>query len=301
MNVLSLFDGMSCGRIALDRVGVKVEKYFASEVDKNAIKVSKANWPDAIQIGDVTKVSYKDGVLFTEFGNYEVEIDLLIGGSPCQSISNLGNGSGLAGKSSLFYHYLRIKEEVSPKHFLLENVVGNKNAIDVITNEIGVEPVLINSSLVSAQSRKRYYWTNIAFKLPNDKNINLVDILEATISQSSILSSGRLRWLLSDKGQNTLEKRYATLDATKAACLTARSDASWNSNYVTRQGVITKLSCVEYERLQNVPDNYTSMVSNSQRYKMLGNGWTVDVIAQIFKGLHTTPNIITLNEVGKQQ
>lgn len=290
MNVLSLFDGMSCGMIALDRLGIEVTNYFASEIDKHAIKVSKENWRDTVtHIGDVTKISYENGVLCTEVGDFEVEIDLIIGGSPCQSISNLGDGSGLDGKSGLFYKYLELKNAVvgrNPKaKFLLENVVGNKKAIQEISKEMGVQGVLFNSNLLSAQNRARYYWTNITFDLPSDQGILLKDILEEGVPNDSILTPGRLKWLTSEKGKACLEKRYAVIDPIKANCLTARSDASWNSNYVTREGQLTRLTPIEYERLQTVPDNYTASVRNSERYKILGNGWTVDVIAHILKGL----------------
>ena len=290
MNVLSLFDGMSCGMIALDRLGIEVTNYFASEIDKAAIKVSKHNWGDKItHIGDVTKISYENGVLCTEVGDFEVEIDLIIGGSPCQSISNLGDGSGLDGKSGLFYKYLELKNAVvgrNPKaKFLLENVVGNKKAIQEISKEMGVQGVLFNSNLLSAQNRARYYWTNITFDLPSDQGILLKDILEEGVPEDSILTPGRARWIASEKGKQCIEKRYAVVNPVKANCLTARSDGSWNSNYVTREGQLTRLTPIEYERLQTVPDNYTASVRNSERYKMLGNGWTVDVIAHILKGL----------------
>ena len=290
MNVLSLFDGLSCGMIALDRLGIEITNYFASEIDKHAIKVSKHNWGDKItHIGDVTKISYENGVLCTEVGDFEVEIDLIIGGSPCQSISNLGDGSGLDGKSGLFYKYLELKNAVvgrNPKaKFLLENVVGNKKAIQEISKEMGVQGVLFNSNLLSAQNRARYYWTNITFDLPSDQGILLKDILEEGVPEDSILTPGRARWIASEKGKQCIEKRYAVIDPVKANCLTARSDASWNSNYVTREGQLTRLTPIEYERLQTVPDNYTASVRNSERYKMLGNGWTVDVIAHILKGL----------------
>lgn len=290
MNVLSLFDGMSCGRIALDKVGIKPTNYFASEIDKHAIKVAKNNWNDITHIGDVTKVSYKNGTLFTEVGEFEVgKIDLLIGGSPCQSISNLGDGTGLDGKSGLFFHYLRIKKEIESENknlkFLLENVVGKKSAIDEISKLMEVDAVLFNSNLVSAQNRARYYWTNIDFEIPKDRGITLNNILEDGIPELSILTPGRSKWVVSESGQQCFKKRYAVLDPEKANCLTARSDASWNSNYVTRQGQITRLTPIEYERLQCVPDNYTSCVRTSERYKMLGNGWTIDVIAEIFKNL----------------
>lgn len=290
MNVLSLFDGMSCGMISLDRLGIEVTNYFASEIDKAAIKVSKHNWDNKItHIGDVTKAKYENGVLYTEVGDFKVEIDLIIGGSPCQSISNLGDGSGLDGKSGLFYKYLELKNAVvgrNPKaKFLLENVVGNKKAIQEISKEMGVQGVLFNSNLLSAQNRARYYWTNITFDLPSDQGILLKDILEEGVPEDSILTPGRARWIASEKGKQCIEKRYAVIDPIKANCLTARSDASWNSNYVTREGQLTRLTPIEYERLQTVPDNYTASVRNSERYKMLGNGWTVDVICHILKGL----------------
>jgi len=275
LNVLSLFDGMSCGMIALERAGIKVKNYYASEIDKHAIKVSKANYPNIIQLGDVTQVDVST----------LPKIDLLIGGSPCQSISTLGDGSGLEGTSGLFYQYLRLKKELNPKYFLLENVVGNKKAIRTISDLIGVEPILFNSNLVSAQNRSRYYWTNIPFVLPEDKGVKLLDVLDDQPDETSVLSEARLRWLLSDKGQECLKKRYASLDPEKASCLTARSDASWNCNYVTRNEKITKLTCSEYEKLQTVPVGYTSCVAPSQRYKMLGNGWTIDVIVHILQGL----------------
>jgi len=289
LNVLSLFDGISCGRVALDRAGIKVDNYYASEIDKHAIAVSKDNWKDIIHIGDVTKVSYKDGVLYTESGNYNVgKIDLVLGGSSCQSISNLGNKEGLEGKSGLFYHWLRIKNEVNPKYFLLENVVGKKSSLDEISRLVGVEPIKICSSLFSAQSRARLYWTNIEVsnKYPVTSP-NLVDILVSWPGAESILTEGRLRWLLSDKGQACVAKRYANINPTKAACLTARSDASWNCNYIEKNGQYRKLSCVEYERLQTLPDNYSMSVHTRERYKSIGNGWTVDVIAHILKGIVT--------------
>jgi len=276
MNVLSVFDGMSCGRIALERAGINVENYFASEIDKWAIKVAQKNYTETMQLGSIT-----------EWESWDIpKIDMLIGGSPCQSISNLGDKSGLEGKSSLFFKYLECLHYFKPKYFILENVVGNKKAIEKISELVGVEPIEINSNLVSAQNRRRLYWTNIDVKsMPQDRGIYLKDILENGVPEKSILTESRKRWLLSDKGQQTIAKKYAVIDPLKANCLTARSDASWNSNYVTRSGEITKLTPIEYERLQTVPDNYTDCVSDFQRYKMLGNGWTVDVISHILKNI----------------
>ncbi len=290
MKVLSLFDGMSCGMIALQRLGIEVEAYYASEVDKSAIKVSKHNYPNIIHIGDVNNVYYRKGILYTENGDYNVgHIDLIIGGSPCQSISNLGDGSGLDGKSGLFYQFLRIKREIQEENknlkFLLENVVGNKKSITKISEEMGVDAVLLNSNLVSAQNRARYYWTNIPFNVPLDLDIKLKDILEDNVPELSVLTPGREKWVNSEKGKQCFNKRYAALDPEKANCLTARSDASWNSNYVTREGKVTRLTPIEYERLQTVPENYTAIAKTSERYKMLGNGWTVDVICCILANL----------------
>jgi len=153
---------------------------------------------------------------------------------------------------------------------------------------MGVEPISINSGDFCAQNRRRLYWTNIKVKPWTKKDIKLKDILEDGIPELSKLSPGRYRWLMSEKGQNTVTKGYAKIDPDKAGCLTARSDASWNCNYVTRSGTITKLTPLEYERLQTLPDGYTEGVSATQRYKTMGNGWTVDVIAHILKGLSDT-------------
>lgn len=170
MNVLSLFDGISCARVALDRAGIKVKTYYASEIEKNAIKVSQQNYPDIVRLGDVREIQ-----------SIAEPIDLLIGGSPCQDLSIAKKDrKGLEGdRSSLFYEYVRIRNLVKPKYFILENVASmSKTDKETITKELGVEPVLFNASLVSAQSRKRYFWTNIQFDLPVDKNIKLKDILQ---------------------------------------------------------------------------------------------------------------------------
>ena len=170
MNVLSLFDGMSCGQIALEKVGFQVDKYFASEVDKPAIKVAKANYPDTVHLGDVRDVKADD----------LPQIDLLIGGSPCQGFSFAGKQLNFDDpRSKLFWEYVRLLRELQPKYFLLENVKMKQESMDVITEALGVEPIFINSNLVSAQNRQRYYWTNIPMdKLPDDKGIMLKDILE---------------------------------------------------------------------------------------------------------------------------
>jgi len=286
LNVLSLFDGISCGRVALERAGIPVDNYYSSEIDKFAIKVANHNWPGDTgnRLGDIT--AWKTWNI--DWG----DIDLILTGSPCQSISNLGDRTGLDGKSGLFFSFLNIlncvKEHNPDVKFVLENVKGGRKAINTISDLVGVEPVEINSNLFSAQNRQRLYWTNINIpELPTGEHKDsLRGVLEDSPSVDVTLTPGRKRWLLSDSGKNSVNKGYTNIDKHKAACLTARSEASWNCNYVTRNGELTKLSPIEYERLQTLPDRYTEVVSNSQRYKSIGNGWTVDVIAHILRGLN---------------
>ena len=174
MNVLSLFDGISCARVALDRAGIEVNAYMASEIEKNAIKVSEKNYPDIIRVGDVVRLEV------------EGQVDLLIGGSPCTDLSIAKKDrKGLEGdKSCLFWEFVRIKNECKPQWFVLENVASMPKADrDIITREMGVEPVMFNASLVSAQCRKRLFWTNIPFDLPEDRGILLKHILEADVDE----------------------------------------------------------------------------------------------------------------------
>lgn len=273
MVVLSLFDGMSCGMLALKRAGIQVDSYFASEIDKYAVQVSKKNWPDIIHIGDVTQVKYKDGVLHTQFGSYETKIDMVIGGSPCQSFSVAGDGSGFDGKSGLFFEYLRILREVNPKYFLLENVVMKKQWEEVINNELGVKPIMINSALLSAQNRKRLYWTNIeGVTQPQDKGVLLKDVLQYNAVKDIVKPTER-------------NLRHKVYHDDKSLCCTATMYKGAGNNgmsLIDRGCGLTCLTPIECERLQTLPDDYTSGVSNTQRYKMIGNGWTVDVIAHIF-------------------
>ena len=280
MNVLSLFDGMSCGRIALERAGHSVGSYFASEIDQHAIKVAMKNYPDTIQIGDVAKVNAKD----------LPKIDLLIGGSPCQSLSNAGNGSGFDGKSGLFYEWVRLLKECMPRYFMLENVKMKKEWQDVITGILGVEPVLIDSNLVSAQNRKRLYWTNIPIDgIPEDRNIFIEDILESGFDQ---------KYWLPEKNAKLLSAKVDIAGAPDVCCIDVynrryKKDRKCptlthpchNSIRLLQDGKFRKLTPTECERLQTVPDGYTEGVSDTHRYAMLGNGWTVDVIAHIFKNL----------------
>ena len=191
MNILSLFDGMSCGRLALDRLGIKVDKYYASEIDKYAIQVSSANYPDIIQIGDVCNVKGED------YPN----IDLVLAGSPCQGFSFAGNQLAFDDpRSALFFEFVRILKEVKPKYFLLENVKMKKEFLDVISEQVGVEPILINSALVSAQNRLRYYWTNIpGVEQPEDRGIVLRDILETEPDEKYDISEAKVDRVLNAK------------------------------------------------------------------------------------------------------
>ena len=312
MNILSLFDGMSCGRIAAKRAGFDVENYYASELDKYAITVTQANWPNTIQLGDVTK--------WREWDIDWASIDLLIGGSPCQGFSFAGKQLAFDDpRSALFFEYLNILNHikiVNPEvKFMLENVKMKQEYLDVISNLVGVQPVFINSALVSAQNRQRYYWANWDFGQPEDKGFILSDVLEKESDNFVFMSEkfvnrqqGRkcLRDDFTGKAVNLSAMEYVkngrqgdyvlsmtprgnnpggdrALDG-KTPSMTSNS---WQDNFhlTNDHKSYRKLTPVECERLQTVPDNYTNHVSNTQRYKMLGNGWTVDVIAQVFKSI----------------
>lgn len=287
-NVLSLFDGLSCGQIALNRAGIEYYNYFASEIDKHAIKVTQTNYPNTIQLGDVTKVKSCD----------LPKIDLLIGGSPCQSFSIAGDGKGFDGKSGLFFEYVRLKNELNPTYFLLENVKMKKEWERVITEHLGVEPIEIHSNLLSAQNRVRLYWTNLPATQPIDKNIMLADIIEKdfvfTSKAQTILSTmykenPKSMFTINKKGLLACSKQCADCKFIKPKSNTVRTGGlksyqrhEWDSVCKLHLRKLTPLEC---ERLQTVPDNYTSIVSDTQRYRMVGNGWTVDVIAHIFGSL----------------
>ena len=263
MKVLSLFDGMSCGQIALNRLGIEVDTYYASEIDKYAMEITQKNFPETIQIGDVCAVRGED---------YK-DVDLILAGSPCQGFSFAGKQLNFEDpRSILFFEFVRLMEECKPKYFLLENVVMKKEFEDVITQHMGVKPILINSNLVSAQNRKRLYWTNIPdIQQPEDKNIKMSDIL---LSGQHIIVSN--------------QKKTHKPGGDKSATLLARDYKGFGNQQMSGamdNGNIRMLTPVEYERLQNVPDNYSSVVSNTQRYKMLGNGWTVGIIEHIFKNI----------------
>jgi DNA-cytosine methyltransferase len=279
MNILSLFDGMSCGQIALNRVGIKYDKYFASEIDKHAIKVTQHNYPNTIQLGDVTQIK----------GSDLPKIDLLIGGSPCQGFSFAGKQLNFEDpRSKLFFEFIRLKNEINPRYFLLENVKMKKEFQNIITTLLGVEPIEIDSSLVSAQRRKRLYWTNIEnIEKPIDKNINLRDILEKDYDYFICRSNVQVNSGYSSNKSVTLTAAMGMGGGHIPMLIDEGFYQKFKKRYINGNDRIglRLLSIVECERLQTVPDNYTSHVSNTQRYKMLGNGWTVDVIAHIFKNI----------------
>lgn len=353
MNVLSLFDGMSCGQIALERAGIKVDQYFASEIDKYAIKVTMAHYHKTVQLGDI--LNWKSWNL--------PKIDLLIGGSPCQGFSNAGLGLNFDDpRSKLFFTYVDILRDLKEKNpdlqFLLENVKMKKEWQKVISNLLGVEPVLINSALVSAQNRQRLYWANWKVEQPEDKHIYLKDIIEdgevdvnkshaLTVQEHKYGQPKTAEWLRDMyEGKKMPQSKKALLVRVQGAAirnqvtkigveeqLNVRKDEKSNcavpsyphksngvvvkTRYVSRSGEVfekeslksntvreafrikdnfsieddfqyRKLTPVECERLQTISDNHTDMVSNTQRYKMLGNGFTVDVIAHI---LNSNPNL----------
>ena len=347
MNILSLFDGISCGRVALDRAWILIWKYFSSEIDKYAIQIAKKNYQDTIHIGDVRCITYrKRSIQWVEiewtwrlFNNsgywqsreYNVNIDLLIGGSPCQDLSIAKkNWKWLQWeKSSLFFEYVRILKEVKPKYFLLENVASMKKAdkeeITRVLTEVypDVQCYLINSALVSAQNRKRLYWTNIQWvEQPYDKNIVLNNVLEEIIDEKYYINNTRTNTIFSnirsrivrkdEKCPTILANEYK--QSTDSIALIENENCfyeinsvwklrqwyeyfktqwktysinvshAWNTKIFT-ENCIRRLTPIECERLQTLPDNYTEWVSNTQRYKAIGNWWTVDVIAHIFSYL----------------
>nr|DAQ41438.1 MAG TPA: Cytosine specific methyltransferase [Caudoviricetes sp.] len=291
MIVLSLFDGISCGQIALQRANIAYDRYFASEINKQSIKVTQRNYPETIQIGDVQKVSYKDGILITEKGKFHVgKIDLLIAGSPCQGFSKAGKELNFKDeRSKLYFEFLRILKETRPKYFLLENVKMKSDYSDIITRDLGVKPILINSRLVSAQDRKRLYWTNIKnVQQPNDKNVSFQDITPGwfcgCMRGRRVLNNKRCDYNKDVPLQQYIECRKDN----KTNCLTTVTKD--NVAIRTKQR-FTKISDIEYryltpneyEKLQTVPIDYTIGASDSARRTMLAEGWTVDVIAHILK------------------
>lgn len=286
MNVLSLFDGMSCGQIALKRLGIRCN-YYASEIDKAAIKETQANFPDTIQVGDVTKLK----------GDDLPEIDLLMGGSPCQGFSSYGHRLNFDDpRSKLFFEFVRIMRETKPKRVLLENVVMKQEFQDIISEYLGFTPMLINSELVSAQKRPRLYWGNAPFTIPEDKGIELVSILE---DDEYPRCGDIVIRRLNERNKRTEDPKYPyvrclevrSTNLNKSYCLLTRPDRSPLTNLpvgryrFSKELPMRKLSVVECCRLQTVDEDYFKVSTKSQKYKMLGNGWTVDVIVHILREL----------------
>jgi len=291
LNVLSLFDGISCGQLALQRAGIKVNTYYASEVNTNSIKITQNNFPNTIQLGDVREL--------TELKLRKLpKIDLLIGGSPCENLSITAINrplvaSGLKGeKSSLFFDYVRILHIVKPKYFLLENVASMKEEYkNVISEMLGVQPILINSNLVSAQDRERLYWTNIPdITQPADKQILLKHIMQQEVSEKfyykkPFIFHGDNKKVIATLQVNTTDmcKRVYNPEF-KCATLTAVR-GGYQEKKVYDNERVRKLTPIEYERLQTLPDDYTYGFSNNIRYSCIGDGWTVDVISHMLKNI----------------
>lgn len=301
MNVLSLFDGMSGGQMALRRAGIPYDKYFASEVDKNAIKITQHHYPETIQIGCVTGVH----------GSDLPKIDLLMGGSPCVGFSSAGKRLNFNDpRSRLFFDFARLVEECQPRHFLLENVVMKQEYQDVISGILGVSPVEINSSLVSAQNRRRLYWSSLPITQPRHTGVTLDDIVETDVGYGPAAVRGRrlnkatiLGRRLNDRGVRDDYNK----DVPITQCLEVRSANRDKSNCLTtveKDNVLTPLpvgrhkdafknklpfryyTLKEYCRLQTVPDDhFDGVLSDSAAKKILGNGWTIDVIAHILRGM----------------
>ena len=345
ITVLSLFDGMSCGRLALERAWIPIISYYASEIDRYSMQVSENNRPDVIQVGDVREIRVKSDIKATGIarrpdGDTNVYVgdnglDLLIGGSPCQWFSNAGKGLNFSDpRSKLFFEFVRILNEAKPRYFLLENVKMKKEWLNIISEHLfGIQPVEIDSALVSAQRRRRLYrvwkrnedwsYSQVVVSQPEDKWVLLKDVLEDEVDESYYINEGKVQ-NTETKQANFLKKVLFNINPSwkwmngnvynpehKSPVLTTnkgewskiiqllRGNNRWSvidfktptlsanlweyNNLLQRWCKIRRLTPIECERLQTLPDDYTAGVSNSQRYKMLGNGWTVDVIAHIFR------------------
>jgi len=278
MNILSLFDGISCGRVALERAGIPVNKYYASEIDKTAIKISQSNHSDIDLIGDVHNLQ-----------SWSLpQIDLLIAGSPCQNFSRgatLSNKkrTGLKGdRSNLFWKFLEAKHKFNSKYFLLENVVMPKEHEEIITMSLGVEPIKINSKLVSFQNRERLYWTNIPNVCPpENKNISFQSYKDSDFDYCAQFKVNQTPSRIKMWGNGIDGNCPNVTHREKINCLTLKQDRRRNSGLIEFDGFCRFLTRRELELAQTLPIGYTDCVSYNQACKAIGNGWTVDVIAHI--------------------
>lgn len=298
--VLSLFDGMSCGQIALERAGIKVKKYYASEIKKSAIFLTQHHFPETVHIGDVTRVNYENGWLSTEVGRFYVgHIDLLLAGSPCQDFSILNvlciqkgkEIKGLEGnKSRLFYEFLRLKIQSEPRFWLLENVKMKKQSEVELNEYLGEKGIPIDSKLLTFQTRARLYWTNIpGVTKPHDRHVSFQDFKDTDFDYCNQFkvkrTPSRERMWNEGKGRTSVGACKNVTSADKVGCLTRKQDRAPNSGLVEHGDFCRYLTRRELELAQTVEEGYTDPVSYNQAQDLLGDGWTVDVIVHIFKQL----------------
>lgn len=278
MNVLSLFDGISCARLAMNRINLPVTKYYASEIKDTAKKVVSYNFPDTVQLGDIRGVNSD---------SLNDSIDILFAGFPCKGISKLNQKQqGLSHKETiLFYEALRIKNEFNPKTFLFECTHGNKEAVEVVTDLLGVKPISINSKLLTAQNRPRYYWTNIqGIEQPKDlglTSMTLANHFKQRI-KGALVPENRVRWIKSESGQKSISKGYTKVNPfPKYGCITANGHKKWNENYLLIDDKYYYLNRFELEWLQSLPPGYTDILNYDDAYDVIGDCWTVSVISHI--------------------
>lgn len=307
MIVLSLFDGISCGQIAFERLGITFDGvnnvYIASEIKKHAIKTTQLHYPNTIQVGDICKLHYdsttnalykdcifKDNKYYLGSKVCDGKPDIIIGGSPCQNFSNINmtDGRGLEGdKSKLFYEYLRLLKECTPKYWLLENVKMKNESKKQLDEYLGVEGILIDSSLVSFQRRNRYYWTNIPnVKPPVDKGVSFQDHIdfdkercdEATPNKTP----GRIkRWNCGNNKTSSIIKYANITHNDKVYCLLTQQDKTPNSGAIEYEDWMRYLTRREMEQAQTLPIGYCDHLSYNQACNVIGDGWTVDIIKHI--------------------
>lgn len=307
-NVLGTFDGISCGQIALNKANVKYGTYFASEIDKYAISIAKYNYPETVHLGNIKHINPDD----------LPKIDLLFGGFPCQGFSYIGDQLGFDDpRSKLFFDLIKLKEKLNPKYFLFENVNMKNRDIDTISRICGVDPIAINSSLVSAQNRPRLYWTNIysepmgllgdylecKIKQPKELGYLMSDILETGVDERYFLTESAVKFYTENSEKQKIDgngfRFKPTIGDRKSLTITTREGYRMDNNFVivTKDGVerIRRLTPIECERLQTVPDDYTKygtdtngnkvLISDTQRLKTLGNGWNCDTITYMLNHL----------------